>query len=113
MPYGTVLFVRDAIVKLLILLVLSANLGWAVGQGAEMNHVGVADMVASPESGERDNHHPAGDYSQHCCHASVHFTGLPDTSVSIPAGALSIAPLAAFTNWQSRDVEPRLRPPRA
>lgn len=104
---------RGFIVKLLVLLVFSANLTWAAEQGVEVfGACASVDVVSAAGSdGESDQHAP-GTTSHHCSHASVHFTGLPDTSVSIPHGSSSAAPLAELTDWQSRDVEPRLRPPR-
>lgn len=104
---------RDFIVKLLVLLVLSANLTWAAEQGGELIGACAPVDVASVagDAGNSGDHAPSS-ASHHCCHASVHFTGLPDTSVAIPRAPSASVPLIELTDWQTRDVEPRLRPPR-
>ncbi|MCL7751806.1 hypothetical protein LV475_09405 [Guyparkeria hydrothermalis] len=104
---------REFIVKSLVLLVFSANLTWAAEQGVGVSGACASvDVVSVAGNGDESEQHTPDTISHHCSHASVHFTGLPDTSVSIPRGPSSTAPLAELTDWQSRDVEPRLRPPR-
>jgi len=105
--------VRDFLVKLLVLLVLSSNLTWAAEQGAEVSGAcAPGDVVSAAENSDASDHPTPSNASHHCCHASVHFTGLPDTSVAIQRGPSgSLAPTAP-TDWQTREIEPRLRPPR-
>lgn len=113
MPLGSVA-VRDVLVKLLVFLVLSANLTWAAEQGAELSGACAPDAVATASAtGHQDDHHAPDSASHHCCHASVHFTGLPDAPVAIPAAPPASSPLTVLADWQSRDTQPRLRPPKA
>ncbi|MDG4868543.1 hypothetical protein P8631_11075 [Guyparkeria sp. 1SP6A2] len=104
---------RDFLVKLLVLLVLSSNLTWAAEQGAEVSSAcAPVDVVSAAENSDASDHHTPNSASHHCCHASVHFTGLPNTSVAILRGPSGLLAPTALTDWQTREIEPRLRPPR-
>jgi len=105
--------VREFLVKLLVLLVLSSNLTWAAEQGAEVSGAcAPVDVVSAAENSDASDHYSPSNASHHCCHASVHFTGLPNTSVAIQRGPSASLPLIALTDWQTREIEPRLRPPK-
>lgn len=105
---------RDTMVKLLIAVILSANLSWATEQGAELFRVCVPDAVAHSVDGQQNQHHPSPtNDAHHCCHASVHFTGLPDTSAAMLADQPVSEPEVTIALWQTRVIQPRLRPPKA